>query len=768
MMNIPYEQPHLLFPLAAYFQSQYELIDQFIPELASCEKKLVHLTNVKQFEDLLYHLESTFLANDEKGGEKSIESYLKIPSIDVFRILITLASRCLSTNVTHGSASIDGLIANSEYIKNLNEEYENCIYKSPIRDRCIVIMRRYMNLLSASKSTIAVDMVYNLFLGALKDFIIQPKNFHIRGTLPKDRYLRSNRNPARRQETNIEQSHEIISDSEEEPPSLVSNTTKDIANEVKKFQPYNISPLRKNTGVFSSDSYKMSGLNDSSVLFQTMPHLDSESDLTSGSDGELISKKRKIDSNANDKDSALSNIRVFGEYLISRQLNPIINSPYNLWKLIQWTFHCADFSSMYQKQLLDSNSTNCHLIFEMYAKLLRLIFDFLSFNFTYHLITDKNSKRLLNIEVDNKNEHIDPIFIFFQRDQISRKEIISILENDRNILLLNLMTQLGPSRVDWYDRVIEYVFTGLNKDKPKSESSYQPQPCYEGEKILIRHDTFKKKVDKNYSVQYDDNLDSMKLRYEIIIIVYYRSLFFSDGSFINDSQVVDDSSTSQLSPKILLQQLSCKLMTIDYLYLRQFYLAYYMEIAEDKFISKTHQYRMMLDLTKMVLISLTGFLEIDNYLSKKEILSTHCNSSQSFIDLIVDQRLYQILVEDETYPQWQDFEEAWCKLNYLLGWLLESSLSKLQDNSAELSNDKEFVNYIYKRVEKADRMKIKWFNKFILNHCENNNKSDNNHVEYHFCLSDDEALELLVNDKTDTNWVKFKDIVQLKFFRYTT
>lgn len=718
---------------------------------------MVHLTNVKQFEDLLYHLESTFLANDEKGGE----SYLKIPSIDIFRILITLASRCLSTNFTHGSASIDGLIANSEYIKNLNEEYENCIYKSPIRDRCITIMRSYMNLLSASKSPITVDMVYNLFLAALKDFIIQPKFFHIRGTLPKDKYLRSNRNPARRQETNIEQSHDIISDSEEEPPSLVSNTSKDIANEVKKFQPYNISPLRKNTGVFSSDNHKISGLNDSAVLFQTMPHLDSESELTSGSDGELISKKRKVRSNVRDKDSALSNIRVFGDYLISRQLNPIINSPYNLWKLMQWTFHCANFSTMYQKQLLDSNSTNCHLIFETYAKLLRLIFDFLSFNFTYHLITDKNSRRLLNIEIDNKNEHIDPVCIFFQRDRISRKEIINILENDRNILLLNLMTQLGPSRVDWYDRVIEYAFTGLNKDKPKSESSYQPQPCYEREKLLIRHDNLKK-VDKNYAVQYDDNLDSMKLRYGIIIIVYYRSLFFSDGSFINGSKV-DDSSASQLSPEILLQQLSCKLITLDYLYLKQFYLAYYMEIAEDKFISKIHQYRMMLELTKMVLISLTGILEIDNYLSEKEMLSTHCNSSQSFIDLIVDQRLYQVLVEDETYPHWQDFEAAWCKMNYLLGWLLESSLSHLQNNSTESSNYNEFVDYIYKRVEKADRMKIKWFNKFILNHCEDNTKSDNSHVEYHFYLSDDEALELLVNEKTDTNWVKLKDIVQLKF-----
>ena len=719
---------------------------------------MVHLTNVKQFEDLLYHLESTFLANDEKGGE----SYLKIPSIDIFRILITLASRCLSTNFTHGSASIDGLIANSEYIKNLNEEYENCIYKSPIRDRCITIMRSYMNLLSASKSPITVDMVYNLFLAALKDFIIQPKFFHIRGTLPKDKYLRSNRNPARRQETNIEQSHDIISDSEEETPSLVSNSSKDIANEVKKFQPYNISPLRKNTGVFSSDNHKISGLNDSAVLFQTMPHLDSESELTSGSDGELISKKRKVRSNVRDKDSALSNIRVFGDYLISRQLNPIINSPYNLWKLMQWTFHCANFSTMYQKQLLDSNSTNCHLIFETYAKLLRLIFDFLSFNFTYHLITDKNSRRLLNIEIDNKNEHIDPVCIFFQRDRISRKEIINILENDRNILLLNLMTQLGPSRVDWYDRVIEYAFTGLNKDKPKSESSYQPQPCYEREKLLIRHDNLKKKVDKNYAVQYDDNLDSMKLRYGIIIIVYYRSLFFSDGSFINGSKV-DDSSASQLSPEILLQQLSCKLITLDYLYLKQFYLAYYMEIAEDKFISKIHQYRMMLELTKMVLISLTGILEIDNYLSEKEMLSTHCNSSQSFIDLIVDQRLYQVLVEDETYPHWQDFEAAWCKMNYLLGWLLESSLSHLQNNSTESSNYNEFVDYIYKRVEKADRMKIKWFNKFILNHCEDNTKSDNSHVEYHFYLSDDEALELLVNEKTDTNWVKLKDIVQLKF-----
>lgn len=191
----------------------------------------------------------------------------------------------------------------------------------------------------------------------------------------------------------------------------------------------------------------------------------------------------------------------------------------------------------------------------------------------------------------------------------------------------------------------------------------------------------------------------MKLRYGIIIIVYYRSLFFSDGSFINGSKV-DDSSASQLSPEILLQQLSCKLITLDYLYLKQFYLAYYMEIAEDKFISKIHQYRMMLELTKMVLISLTGILEIDNYLSEKEMLSTRCNSSQSFIDLIVDQRLYQVLVEDETYPHWQDFEAAWCKMNYLLGWLLESSLSDLQNNSTESSNYNEFVDYIYKRVEK--------------------------------------------------------------------
>lgn len=762
-MNIPYEQPHLLFPLAAYFQSQYEFIDQFIPELASSERKLVHLTNFKQFEDLLYHLESTFLVKDEIDNGENIETYLKIPSIGIFRVLITLASRCLSTYFTHGSPSIDGLIANNEYTKNLNEEYEKCIYKPPLRDRCIMIMRRYMDILITSTSPTTVELVYKLFLDTFKEFIIQPEFFHIKGTLPKDRYLRSKRKIALRQETNVEESHEVISDSEEEPPSLVN----DIASEVKKFQPYNISPLKRNTGIFSGDNYKISGLNDSSVLFQTMPHLDSESDLASSSEGELSSKRRKGSSNRYSKDSILNNVRVFGDYLISRQLNPMINSPYNLWKLIQWTFHCADFSTMYQKKLLGSNCTNSHLIFETYSKLLRLIFDFLQFNLIYHLIKDQKSNQFLNIERKDANEYMDPVFTFSQLDSTSRKEIIGIIENDRSILLLNLMMQLGPSQVDWYDRVIEYVFTGLNKDKPNSESSYQPQPCYEREKILTRHDnTLKKEIDRNYALQYDDNIDSMKLRYGIIIIIYYRSLFFATESLIDDSQALDDSPTSPLSPKLFLQQLSCKLITLDYLYLRQFYLAYYMETTENKFITRIYQYQMMHELTKMMLISFTGFPEIENYLSTNEIIHSNSNSAKNLMDLIVDQRLYQALVEDETYSGWQDFELAWSKLNYLLGWLLESSLAELQNNLRESSEDIELVNFIFKRVEKADRIKIKWYNRFILNHCKDNNKSNNNHVEYHFYLSDDEALNHLVNDKSETIWVRFKHVVLLKFSKY--
>lgn len=766
-MNIPDEQPHLLFPLAAYFQSQCEFINQFIPELASNEKKLIHLTNFKQFEGLLYHLESSFLANDEIGSVEGIEKYLKIPSIDIFRVLITLASRCLSTYFTHGSASIDALIANNEYAKNLNKEYENCIYKPPLRDRCIMIMKRYMNILIGSNSPTTVEMVYQLFLGTFKEFIIQPEFFHIKGTLPKGRYLRSNRDLAVSQKTNEEKSYEVISDSEEEPPSLVNDASRDIASEVKKFQPHNLSPLKRNSGIFSGDYYMISGLNDSSVLFQTMPHLDSESDLNSGSDGELTSKRRKGSSNIDNKGSILNNVRVFGDYLISRQLNPMFNSSYSLWKLIQWTFHCADFSTMYQKQLLGSNNTNCHLIFETYSKLLRLIFDFLQFNLIYHLLNNKKSKQLLNIEIMDLNECMDPLFPFSKLDSTPRKGIIKIIENDKNILLLNLMMQLGPSQVDWYDRVIEYVFTGLNKDKPTSESNYQPQPCYEREKLLTRHDNnFKKKVDKSHALQYDDNLDSMGLRYGIIIIIYYRSLFFAADSFLHDSQAIDDSSISPLSPKLLLQQLSCKLIALDYLYLRQFYLAYYMETAENKLINRVYQYRMMHELTKMMLINITGFPEIEKYLFKDEIINSSSNASKILMDLIIDQRLYQVIVEDETYSRWEDFELAWSKLNYLLGWLLEASLAESQSNLTNSGEDIEFVDFILKRVEKADQMKIKWFNRFILNHCKDSKKSSNNHVEYHFYLSDDEALKLLVNNKTETVWVKFKPIVQLKFSKY--
>lgn len=776
-MNIEYGQPHLLFPLAAYTQSQHDLINQFIPELANAEERVVNLASTKQFEELLYHLETTFEDNFEFFDSAGEEPFLKLPSIDIFRILLTLASKCLS-NFGQEAPSFGGLIANSEYVRNINDDYNKCIFKSPMRDRCIALLRRYISMLMTSRSSTVVHKLKNLFLIALKDFMVHPRFFHILGPLSNSRYLRSNtsRRKTGSQKKGVEQNNispsftepvetntDTISDSEEEPPYLSYSSHKDISEEIKKFQPYNIS--RNERGIFTGD------INHGSIQFPNplfpLNLLDDDSDTTSGSESGHNSKRPKI--NHGESKSNFENIRVFGDYLISRQLNPMINSPYNIWKLIQWMFYCADLSSMYQKLLFDPIGTNCHLIYYTYKHFIDILVDFLTFNLIDYLVTDKTSKRLLNVEKRKSRKFADPIHYYFQLDGNKRQEIKKLLETNRNILILNIIAQLSPSQVDWYDRVIEHVFTGLNNGNHQVNRNYEPQPCFEVEKFLIRHDsTLRQNISKNYATKYDDNMDSIILRYKIILLVYYWSLFYSIGNSIDESGI-DDSSFSDLAPETLLWHLGCKLVKLDCLYLTKFFLAYNVEISKtDLLIQKIYHYKMMFGLAKSILISLTRVNEIEGYFSITKYTrpsdSSLTERLRNIIDLILDQRIYQALVEDETYLDWSHFEQTWSKSNYLLSWLLENSLLDWHINLKDYSKRDELVNYIYTKVEKADRVKVKWFNKFILNHCKDSDSPSKNSVDYNFYLSDDEALKLIVNDKTHTKWIKYKDVLNLQFY----
>lgn len=739
------KQTHLLFPNTAYSLSQCELIDQFFPDLSIGNEKPINLANVKQFEGLIYHLETSFLENVSQDSDSNIYSF-KVPSSNVFRILLTIAARCQPTKTT----GVDYLLTSSTHAKNVYENYENCLYRTPIRVRCAMLLRRFVDILLNSDVTPVNPLIYETLLETLQDFLLKAEYFRSLGNISTDRNYnpsmklrRSNRvkEVMMNMESDIDsgKSDMEVSDSEEELLPLQYDPQNSIVSS-KKYHNHGRS-LVHNKDILPMIGIPTLGLNSSNIS---------------------SSKRKKTSNNDEGLKAFLNDIKIFGDYLVCRQLNPILNSSYNLWKLLQWTFKCADTSSKYQKMLLDSTGTYSHNIFDSYNRLIHLMFDFIIFNFTYELksnihLEDLNKKNFDNIE-------LDAFYSFCQYDESNKITFRNIIENDERILLLNLIAQASPSRIDWYDRIVEYIFTGLNKNW-RVDSNYEPQPCYEREKILIKHDNILTTKTFHSNNTYDDNSDSMTLRYKILVILYYRSLFYDEGSLV----AIEDS-VGSLNRSNLIQQASVKLMNLDYLYFKQFYLAS-ITMHTLTTVPMIYQIRMIIELTKVILVEITKVHEIEQYFPNDENIVqglkmyTHRNSC-NILELLNNEELYLSLTEDETFLSWAEFEQAWCKVNYLLGFLLENMLNERDAGTIGTQEEEiQFVKYLFEAIESADTMKINLFNKFIVHHGleSKNNKS---HIEYNFYLTKTEVQDLVANEKKQTNWVKYKNIIELKYFKY--
>lgn len=671
----------------SYLESQSEFIDLIIPEFKQPSDEPTNLNNLTQPDLLLTHLEAVL-------GNTSSRKH-KLPSENIIRVILTLASRSPETNWTNTNPNIEGLTATNNYVKKLNDDYYNSLSKPPLRDRSIWLLHQYFSIIQLQPTDSIIQILYKRFVTVFKDFIIQNyvrKKARLSGPLIKARSslelspvkFQSNilnffqpDSPA----SDATIPDDVVSDSEDDVTILDSTTN--MEEELKKFHRM---PDVTSSNIFTNS---ISGLNNSAALFS---NISTDRDTPLRPELPVLRKKQKISRPTppiSYPTLCWTNLKLFDEDVLSIKLNPKLNHRFNIWLLINWAFYCAEKSTNLSKLLANSSFTAFHSVYVTHHELLSFIFDFLSFEFINGIKNDKDIQALLH-------KSGDPIKSFFKTKSSSRSIILGHLE-DSKFLILNLMTQLGSLQIDWYDRIVEYVFNGLGV-----KSSEIPQSCYEREKFLIKLDSA---VKEHFSgidlIEHTDNIHSMKLRYRIILLVYYRALYFSGGSIVGANKKSD----IHLAPTILITELCHRFMAIDWKYLGEFFSA---PSFEECIIPPKYQISLLCELAETLLLDITKLAEVEKFTLQRfvdcsgkpmkevprkkritpppraqlEELEEYTGSPwqmtniSQILDTINDKDIYLQVIDDETYKT-DDFEQAWKKLNFLLEWMLNIALNDL-------------------------------------------------------------------------------------------
>lgn len=575
-----------------YVDAQTSLIDLFLPELnhVRISNLDVNFNNTKQFDALLRYLEFSL---------QSL-TFVLVPSTNVLHILFTLCCRCPTSNWTHMSSHLDGISASTEYMKQVNEDYDHTLNKMPILERSRRILHAYVQLIGSERETsIAVEQLYVNMENVILTFLpYSIKSFFSPRKPVKDEIVIQNSSDdhnSKSQGLPKQTVVEVISDSEESDSILEAVEPTEIA---LKYRQFNL-PLRSVTSLSELGS-KTSGLGETTLLFKNMPHLLANATPDPEENGRPPIKKAKLSV------TPVKKIQVYDDFLLVKKLES--TETFDIWNLLRWALDCADSASQYQKFLFNSSQTNVHWIYRTYEGFFKVFFDFVTLQYLeeYH-------------------------------------------QNRAKLYLLNrLLTLLGPKQ-DWYDRAVEFVFTGLGF--PTNSRSH---PCYYRERLLIEHDPAILVARCKTTVEFTDNDHSMELRCQIMCLLYYQIHL--------QSSKTDD----------LIKNLSQKLAEIDIESLKAFI---------DSFLTVRASSRIpceVLDefvgaLVAQLLNSITN-LNFDGWMHGNPIEK----NVQAVTEMLKSDKLYSSISDDLTYKTFGDFSDKWTKMVYLANWQLTQVLVQLQ------------------------------------------------------------------------------------------
>lgn len=370
---------------------------------------------------------------------------------------------------------------------------------------------------------------------------------------------------------------EIIQDSEDDGGNIefLVETETDLSSKYRLF-----GLPQKNVISLSDIGSKTTGLGEATSLFQNMPHLLAQAtpEPEEHSPGPRA-KKLKAERDP------LQFIKLFDDHLIVNRLMDLKH--YCLWDLLRWVFTCCEDSSQYQQFLFDSNSTALHGIWETYNLALLVMFRFLK---EQHDVSQKANKRSF---------------------------------------LNDLLTQLGRNQ-DWYERLVEVSFSGLG-----SQTQDRPFPCYPREKRLIKNDSStSRSVGVRSKVEYDDNIQSMNLRAQIVATFLYHET--------NRFQKIE--LVAQLTEKLLHFQ-----KNIIFTFLRH--------LAAQLFVPKKVLEKFVLMVINKLMITIVGSEDLAYNLIGYLDLTT--SKIEKLVRLFQSSELYDGIVQDSTYKSFGEFRKAW-------------------------------------------------------------------------------------------------------------
>lgn len=605
-------QPYLLFEEEKWHLLQTQLLDLLLGEAIVSDGNIKNFPSYKEIEEVLFHLETTF---ERRNDSNSRRLTVKVPSVKLLHILITLAAKpqCGPTR--------------NDIVSSLLPSGDVCLHKLNVRERSLLLLNRFLGEIEASN----VPQLYNNIITAVQQ-IIRRKSTFINSRLvskPSPMIKKTNTSPRKYDIIQLmknttepieseKSSDEIVSDSDSEGEVLKTS----IEEEVMKFKDYNISPIK------SANSRSFVG-GKASELFKNVPYLSSpeKEDVKTDVDSSPTKPrfKRGRSSSPAKKpipfEEQLQNITILDQHLLASQLRTAPN--YNVWKLLQWTFICAEKSS---KNL----SLNYHAIYTSYNAFFHFLIDFLALNL--HLETDR---------------------LFEAHTAKRQSTLIKLIYMDSRILVLLLMSHLGADVKEWSDRAVEFVFTGLN-----IKTTYEPQPLYEKERLLLRQLTTKQELQKS---QWNDNLDSMSLRYKFLILLYHRLQLTS-------LSLPSEDTGTEVGTFIAL--ICSKLMIIENPLFEAFFDG--SNFHNDQVPQEVHidfQFKIM----NQVLSEMTQLVELyDHYVDPSD-------SPEEKVNKVVT-----LIQEDDLYSWIQhDFEDNWRRLNYILVWIMNKIMDEIEDKRLE-------------------------------------------------------------------------------------
>lgn len=569
-----------------YLGAQTDIIDLFLPELtrALAVNAEVNFNNTRQFDALLKVLEMSLQAAD----------FVLVPSTLVLHILFTLSCRCPTSNWTHRSSHLEGISASTDYMKQINTDYDHTLYKMLVQERSSRVLGAYTDLIGRnSNHSAAVRRLYiNMEKVVLKFMPITIKAFFspTKKKPPKQETLDFDTGPTGLPKQAVV---EVISDSEESDSILEAVEPNEIALKYRQFS----LPLKSVTSLSDLGS-KTSGLGETTQLFRNMPHLLATATPEPEEAGKIV-KRPKLISNP------ISQVQVFDDFLLAKKLE--LPDTFNIWDLLRWALECADSSSEYQKFLFNSSQTNVHRIYRTYETFFQVYFDFVTVE-------------------------------FLQRNP----------ENPKKLTLLErLLTLLGPS-IDWYDRAVEFVFTGLG-----IPTNSRPFPCYDRERLLIKHDPATQVARCKTTVEFSDNLHSMNLRCRILSLLYCQAKLVAET---ND----------------LIKNLSSKLADIDTKYMTEFFNIFAVVNGATR-LSGAKLKCFLSDLASCLLAELTS-IEIVGYRHDE----TTEQNVKYITELLRNEQLFSSISDDLSYRRFSEFEAKWKKVNFLASWMLTQVLLRLE------------------------------------------------------------------------------------------